>query len=97
MYVYISKYFPYTGKYFEPTILCALSCQFVYINVKYITAENVGGCTNINDRKTKPMKTFEYKLHINCIPIKIYENIADANNLICNTFSIFLSLSVVNL
>ena len=42
------------------------------------------------------MKIFEYKLHINCIPTQIYENNADANTLICNTFSINLSLSIVN-
>ena len=59
-------------------MMYALSCRLVYINVNYITAENIRGCTNIYQTKTKPMKSCEYKLHINCIPMHIYENNADA-------------------
>ena len=92
------KYFPQTRKYFEHTILYLLSCQLVYISINYIAAEKIFEVVQILaqilTKEIKPVKIYKCKLHVNCIPVHIYENNANANTLIFKTFSLLISLSI---
>ena len=64
----------------------------------YIAAEKIFEVVQILAqiliKEIKPMKIYKCKLHVNCIPIHIYENNANADTLIFKTFSLLISLSI---
>ena len=88
------KYFPHARKYFEHTILYLLSCQLVCISVSCIAAEKIFEVVQILIKKVNPVKIYKCKLHVNCIPMHIYEDNANANTLIYKTFSLLILLSI---